>query len=394
MGRLFRPLSGLFLFGIFFFNVMKLRIFLAILAVMVIAGILAGIKALQIKGMIDAGQQSGPDPVSVATGEVQQGQWVQAVPSVGTFRAIEGTTIRSEAQGVVTEILFEAGSAVQKGEVLLKLDTDVQKAQLEAAVASRDLAEATLNRVRALHQRNNISDSELDNARATYDQAVANVANLQAVLRKRTIRAPFAGKLGIREISIGQFITPGQAIVSLQNIDRVYLDFDLPQNQLGFLSRDLAVEAVVDAFPDQSFTGTLTAISPTVATDTRALTLQATFQNPEELLRPGMFATVRLIRPEKRPVTFIPRRAVLNATYGDTVFVVQPPEEEGGFPTVRQQVVRMGETQGDFVEITEGLQGDETVVSAGAFKLKEGDAIKVSDRGILEPQLNPRPAEG
>jgi membrane fusion protein (multidrug efflux system) len=131
-----------------------------------------------------------------------------------------------------------------------------------------------------------------------------------------------------------------------------------------------------------------------VAADTRALTLQATFQNPEELLRPGMFATVRLIRPEKRPVTFIPRRAVLNATYGDTVFIVQPPEEEDGFPTVRQQVVRMGETQGDFVEITEGLQGDETVVSAGAFKLKEGDAIKVSDRGVLEPQLNPRPAEG
>lgn len=394
MGRLNRSSSGLFLFGIFSFLIMKLRIFLALLAVMVIAGILAGIKALQIKGMVDSGEQSGPDPVSVATEEVQQGQWEQAIPSVGTFRAIEGTTIRSEAQGVVTEILFEAGSDVQKGDLLLKLDTDVQQAQLEAAIASRDLAEATLQRVRSLHQRNNISDSELDNARATYDQAVANVANLRAVLRKRTVRAPFAGRLGIREISIGQFITPGQAIVSLQNISQVYLDFDLPQNQLGFLSRDLKIEAIIDAFPDQSFTGSLTAISPTVATDTRAFTLQATFQNPDERLRPGMFATVRLIRPEKRPVTYIPRRAVLNATYGDTVFIVQPPEEEDGLPSVRQQVVRMGETQGDFVEITEGLEGGETVVSAGAFKLKEGDVIKESDRGIIEPQLNPRPDEG
>lgn len=394
MGRLNRSSSGLFLFGIFSFLIMKLRIFLALLAVMVIAGILAGIKALQIKGMVDSGEQSGPDPVSVATEEVQQGQWEQAIPSVGTFRAIEGTTIRSEAQGVVTEILFDAGSDVQKGDLLLKLDTDVQQAQLEAAIASRDLAEATLQRVRSLHQRNNISDSELDNARATYDQAVANVANLRAVLRKRTVRAPFSGRLGIREISIGQFITPGQAIVSLQNISQVYLDFDLPQNQLGFLSRDLKIEAIIDAFPDQSFTGSLTAISPTVATDTRAFTLQATFQNPDERLRPGMFATVRLIRPEKRPVTYIPRRAVLNATYGDTVFIVQPPEEEDGLPSVRQQVVRMGETQGDFVEITEGLEGGETVVSAGAFKLKEGDVIKESDRGIIEPQLNPRPDEG
>lgn len=372
---------------------MKKRIALAVLALLLIFGVLAGIKFLQIQTMMEAGAQAGPQPVTVSDDEVRTGQWRQEIRSVGSFRSIEGTTLRSEAQGVVREILFEPGEAVQKGDVLVRLDTEVQEAQLQAALAGRKLAESNLKRTRQLHENNNISDAELDAAMASFDEATAQVANLKAVIAKRTIRAPFAGRLGIRRISVGQFISPGQEIVSLQDTRRLYLEFDIPQNQLGRLSAEMTIEARVDTFPDRVFTGMLSAMEPEVSRSTRSVTLQAVFDNPEEALRPGMFAEVSALLPQKRAVIYVPQSAILNATYGDTVFVLEDPEDGDGFPVARQKVVRLGEARGDFIEITEGLEGNEKIVGAGAFKLKDGDPVNLSDRGTLEPELSPTPAE-
>ncbi len=372
---------------------MKKRIALAVLALLLVFGILAGIKFLQIRSMIEAGEQAGPEPVTVDEDQVRQGEWEQRIRSVGSFRTIEGTTLRSEAQGVVREILFEPGQSVEKGTVLVRLDTEVQEAQLEAAVAARKLAESNLRRVRELYRNNNISDAELDAAVASYDEAHANVSNLEAIIAKRTIRTPFRGRLGLRQISVGQYISAGQEIVSLQNTARLYLEFDIPQNQLRLLEPEMKVEARVDAYPDRLFTGNLTAVEPEVSRNTRSVTVQAFFKNPEESLKPGMFAEVLALRPDKREVLYVPRSAILNATYGDTVFIIENPEDGEGFPIARQAVVRVGEARGDFIEITEGLDGNERIVSSGAFKLKDGDPLRFSSRGTIEPELAPAPPE-
>jgi len=372
---------------------MKRKIALAVFIVLLSLGGLAGIKALQIGAMIEAGGNSGPYPETVEVRPVEKAEWEVRLTAIGTVAAMNGTTVHSEAEGVVREILFQPGSRVEAGTILVRLDTEVERAQLDVALASQQLAETNLGRIRELHARNGVSDAELDKAVAEAAGAEATVANLRALLNKRTIRAPFAGRLGIRQINVGDYVTRGEEIVKLQSFDQVYVDMELPQNKISLLSEGMEVRITTDAWAGKTFTGRLTAINPDVDQATRSVALQATFENPEGQLLPGMFVNVTVVRPDKRAVVMVPRSAILHANYGDTVFVVEAPNADG-METVRQQIVRLGESKGDFVEITAGLDGSEEIVSAGAFKLRNGSLISRSSVGTIEPQLEPTPAEG
>ncbi len=372
---------------------MKRRITLAVILVVLIFGGLAGIKALQIKTMIKAGQSMGPMPETVEVRPVQHDAWEQGLKTIGTVSPLNGTIVRSEAEGVVRKILFQPGSRVEAGTPLVQLDTEVEQAQLDVALAALQLARTNVGRIRELHARKSISDAELDRAEAEFAGAKATVANFQATVNKRTIRAPFSGQLGVREISTGDYINKGQNIVNLQSYDQVFVDMEFPQNKISFLEDGMEVRITADAWEDTTFTGKLTALNPNVNLVTRAITIQATFENPEGKLLPGMFVNVSVIRPEKRQVVMVPKSAILHANYGDTVFVVGTADDSS-MEDVRQQIVRLGESRGDFVEVTAGLDGDEEVVTAGAFKLREGALVNRSSVGTVEPEINPTPTEG
>jgi membrane fusion protein (multidrug efflux system) len=250
-----------------------------------------------------------------------------------------------------------------------------------------------LKRAEELFATRTISQAELDAARASLEQEQAQVENLQAIVAKKTIRAPFAGRLGIRQVNLGQFLNKGEGVVSLQALDPVFVEFAVPQQNLPLIREGLEVRVTIDAFPERSFLGKLTAINPDIDRSSRSLRMQATLSNPEALLRPGMYANVEVVLPEKRSVLVIPSTAVLYATFGDSVFVVEDGEvlPDGSRPmVVRQQLIRTGETQGDFVVVTTGLKEGQRVVTAGAFKLRNGASVIESTVGVVEPSLNPK----
>jgi len=373
---------------------MKQKIILAVLTLLAVVGALAGIKALQIGALVRAAPP-GPPPETVGAAPVRSETWQSSLPAVGSIAAVEGTVVRSEVAGVVSRIAFVPGQHVAAGAVLVELDRSVEQANLRQAEADAELARLTLARSRELWASGTIARADLDQAVARGAEAEARVASLAASLDKKTIRAPFAGQLGVKQISIGQYVQPGDALVVLQALERVLVDFWLPQRELGQLRPGLTVRATSDADPGTAFEGRLSAIDPQVDPRTRNVRLQATFDNSERRLRAGMFVSVEVLLPETRTVLVIPATAVLYAPYGDTVFLLGDPAP-GGAPgtwTVTQQIVRLGATRGDFVEVVDGLGGGERVISAGAFKLRNGQQVTLSDVGTLQPSAAPAPAD-
>ena len=372
------------------------KVSLAVLAVVLIFGSLAGLYAMMIRSLIAAGSAQGVPPEAVSVGEVKVENWESTLPAVGTVVAYQGITVGAEAEGVVREISFEAGSVVEAGEVLLQIDADVENAQLRAVEAAADLARANARRANELFQTKTISRAELDGAEAALKQAEAQADNIRAVIAKKTIRAPFSGRLGIRLINLGQFVNKGDPIVSLQSLDPVYVEFSLPQQTLRKLEGDLVVRVTSDAFPEKPFEGRLTAVNPAIDATTRNLRMQATFSNKDSHLVPGMFVNAEVVLPEERAVLVIPQTAVLYAPYGDSVFVAetgeQGPDGTGGL-VARQQFVRTGEKRGDFVVVTSGLEAGQKVVTTGVFKLRNGAAIVASDIAVPEAKLSPRPED-
>jgi membrane fusion protein (multidrug efflux system) len=278
--------------------------------------------------------------------------------------------------------------------MLVELDSAVEQAQLRAAEAGVDLARANLARARDLRPRNLVSQADLDAAEAQFRQATAQLDNIRAVIAKKTLRAPFAGRLGIRQINLGQFLDKGAAIVTLQALDPVYVDFALPQQNLAQLTRGMPVRVTTDAFPAQEFAGQLSAISPEVDAVTRNVRLQATLANRDGRLQPGMYVEVAAVLPETEPVLMIPATAVLYAPYGDSVFVVEEQrDEQTGVvgQVLNQKFVRLGRTRGDFVVVTSGLEAGQTVVSSGVFKLRNGMSVVVDNTLAPQPRLAPRP---
>jgi membrane fusion protein, multidrug efflux system len=368
---------------------------LGFLAFAAIAAALGGAWFLMMKPLFAGGEQEQP-PEHVAIGEVKRAVWEITIPAVGSVTAYQGVVVSAEAEGVVREIAFEAGSDVKAGAVLMQLDIEIQQSQLRAAEASADLARSNATRATELFANRTISRAELDGAQAALKQAEAQVDNVRAIIAKRTVRAPFAGRLGIREINVGQFINTGQHIVSLQSLDPVYIEFSLPQQHLAQLQQDLVVRALSDAFPGETFQGRLTAVNPDIDAATRNVRMQATVPNPAGRLRPGMFVNVEIVLPQKKDVLVIPATAVLYAPYGDTVFLVEEgkPAADGKRPlVVDQKIVRTGERRGDFVVITSGLQAGDRIVTTGAFKLRKGVTVVDSPIGVSAPSLAPTPPE-
>jgi membrane fusion protein (multidrug efflux system) len=309
---------------------------------------------------------------------------------------VQGTQVSAEADGVVRAILFDAGSVVHVGEELLRLDDEVEQSQLESAEAAAELARLTFERAQRLIERRVISQADLEQAEAAWKQASAQVDNIRAMIAKKVVRAPFTGKLGIRRVSVGDFLTKGTPIVSLQSLDPVYVDFSLPQRRLGELSEGLVVTATVDAYPGQEFRGEITAVEPHVDAATRNVRVQATFANDHGAFKPGMFVSVDVALGTSAPVHVIPATAVVHSPQGASVFIVEPAVEPAGTDALvlRQQPVELGERRGDFVVVEAGAKVHERVVATGVFKLRPGMPVIVDNTLAPEFELAPSPDNG
>jgi membrane fusion protein, multidrug efflux system len=365
-----------------------------ILIVLPIAGSIVGIKVLQSRAMAVSNAQRVMPPEPVNASEVREEEWQPRVSAVGSVMAVQGTIIRTEAEGVVREIKFEAGTMVNAGDQLVQLDVEVEQAQLRAAEAAAEWARISLKRAKDLIASRTISVEQLDSADTNLKQASAQADNIRAIIARTSVRAPFAGKLGIRRISVGQFLEKGSQVVSLQSLDPVYVEFSLPQQRLGDLSEGLKVVVSSDAYQGQQFEGTITAINPDIDPATRNVRVQATLANADRRLRPGMFVSVDLILARSEKVLLIPSAAVLNAPFGDSVFVIEEGQAgpDGTKPLVAQQrFVRLGARQGDFVAVTDGVKAGERVVSTGVFKLMPGMPVVIDNTLAPKFTLTPKP---
>ncbi|MBV5345264.1 MAG: efflux RND transporter periplasmic adaptor subunit, partial [Rhodoferax sp.] len=298
---------------------MTKRILLTILGLILIAGIIVGIKALQIRHMIDVGKKMAPPPVTISTIQAQSQTWESVLSATASIEAVQGVILAAEQPGKVVKISFTSGDMVQKGALLVHLDTSAEEAQLRAIESSRNLARTNLRRLAQLADQGLISRSEFDTAEANSRQTEAQTENIQAIINKKIIRAPFAGRLGIRQINVGQILKEGQEIVTLQTLDPVFVNFMLPQQLLAQISSGMPVRVTIDGSTDKDLIGTITAIDPKVDEITRNIHVQATVANTRETLRPGMFVKASVILPDSAKVITIPGTAVLYAPYSDSV---------------------------------------------------------------------------
>ena len=374
---------------------MKLKVTAAILVVLLVVSVLGGIKALQISRLIATGAAAAPPPETISAAIVVEEKWQDTLTAIGSINAVQGVTISPEVPGSVTEIAFEAGAVVGKGDLLVSFDTSSEVAQLKALEAQAEWAKANVERMRKLRTENTVAISELDQAEASFKQANANADAIRAMIAKKTIRAPFAGRLGIRQVNLGQYLEAGKPIVSLQALDKVYADFSLPQQNLSRLKTGMRVQLTTDTYPDRKFEGVLTTINPGLDKDTRSVGLQATFDNPGQLLRPGMFARVEVLLPEEQAVVVIPATSVLSAPYGDSVYVIESQPDKDGKPAlvVRQQFVRTGRTRGDFVVVETGLKPGDRIVKAGIVQAAQRHVGGGEQRPVPKSSETPRPSD-
>ncbi|HET6412494.1 MAG TPA: efflux RND transporter periplasmic adaptor subunit [Anaeromyxobacter sp.] len=367
----------------------KQRIVVAV-GLLLVAAILVGVKAGQIVTMVRAAGSFTPPAVAVTSAQVQGAEWEATREAVGTVVAVQGVTLASEVAGRVREITFESGTSVRRGDVLVRLDASSEEAQLASALADAQLAGVTLERARRLRRGEANSQADLDAAEARAKQADAAVANLRATIAKKTIHAPFDGRLSIREVNLGEILSPGAPLASLQQVSPIYVDFWLPQQSLRDTRPGERVRLTTDTYPDAQWAGAITTVNPEVDPSTRNVKVRATFRNDDGRLRPGMFGNVEVLSSEKRRVLFIPATSVLYAPYGDSVFSI---EKEKDAAVARQRFVRLGEHRGDLVEVVSGLKAGETVVGSGGFRLKNGAAVAVNNTLAPDAQLAPRPSD-
>ncbi len=375
---------------------MKRKIVVALVLLLLVVGGLAGVKAMQINSMIKAGEQFSLPPEAVSGAEVKEETWETTVGAVGTVNPVRGVELRAELPGTVASIEFESGAFAAAGQVLVRLDTAAEKAQLRAAEAQAELARLNLERAKGLRAESLISQSEYDANQAAFTQTTGQADAIRATIEKKTIRAPFAGRLGIRAVHVGQYLDAGAPIVSLQSQDPIYVDFSLPEQQLRLARPGTPVRVTVDATPGRTFEGSLTALDSQVDPASRNIKVQATLPNKDGLLRAGMFARVALVLPDRTRQLVIPSTAVLHAPYGDSVFVIgdgKDPKTGREVKTVRMTTVRLGGTRGDFVAVTQGLQKGQQVASSGVFKLRNGTTVVVDNSLAPDAQAAPQPAD-
>ena len=356
--------------------------------------IIVGIKALQIGKMMSTPMVMPPTTVSSAT--VKEEDWAPALSAVGSISAVQGAVVSAELGGVVSQVAFENGGVAKKGDLLVQLDASAEEAQLKSAEADLELARADLERSRDLVSRKVISKAEIDASESKFKQKEGSVEQMRSMIAKKTVRAPFDGQLGIRQVNVGQMVNAGQQVVPLTSLDPVFADFALPQQYLGQLTPGLEVHVTTDALAGRVFNGKVTAINSMVDSSTRNITLQATLENPDHALRPGMFAKAEVTLPEKHKTLVVPGSAISYAPFGDSVFVIDEKKDEKTgkeSQVIRQQFVRVGEARGDFVAITQGLKAGDMVVSTGVFKLRNGMTVTINNDLAPNPQVNPNPID-
>lgn len=372
-----------------------MRALLPIVVVLVLVGALALVKFTQIGMLMKAGkaaEAAGPPPEVVATAVAAEDTWETTLPAVGSVETAKGVALSVEVPGVVTALRFESGAVVKKGDVLLELESNVERSQLQAAVARQALAASNVTRKEKLLASGTIAIAELEGDQAALKTAEADVAALQAQIARKTLRAPFAGKLGIRAVNLGQYLSPGTTVTTLETSDSQFVDFTLPQQHLGEVAIGNPVRIRQGGADDggvaTTVDGAIVAIDPTVDPVTRSLRLRADVPDPEKRLRPGMFVEVSVVLPKKRAVISVPITAIVHASYGDSVFVVEPGKSG---KIARQQFVRTGETRGDFVSIEQGVTARQEIVVSGAFKLRNNAAITVNNDVKPAASVAPQP---
>jgi membrane fusion protein (multidrug efflux system) len=378
---------------------MAKRMTLMLIAVAVVVTALGTVKYRQVQAAIAQGKAYQPPPEAVTTVTTSEVRWDSTLSAIGSAAAVQGVMVAADLPGVVERIAFDSGSEVHRGDVLVKLDTRQEEAQLDAAKAQRDLARTHLARIQNLRDKGVTSQAELDDAKAQLAQADARVSEIHATIERKTIRAPFDGALGIRQVDLGQYLGGGDPVVPLQSLHPIYVNFSVPQQQVSRLSVGTQVSVTVEgsaqradeaADPDP-LTGKVTAIDSIVDASTRNVQVQATFDNAGEELRPGMFVEAQAHLGEGPQVIALPASAIAYAPYGDSVYVVGDMKGPDGksYRGVRQQFVKLGASRGDQVAVLSGLEPGQDVVTSGVFKLRNGAAVLVNNE--VQPGNDPSP---
>jgi len=368
---------------------MAKRMILMLTTMAVFISALGVVKFKQVQAMIAQGAAFQPPPEAVTTVVANEERWPSTLTAVGTVAAVQGVTVAADLPGTVDRVAFDSGRTVEAGEVLVELDTRQERAQLAAAEADRDLARVNFDRMEGLLNEAVISKAEYDRAASTRKQTEARVGEINAVIARKTIRAPFTGVLGIRQVNRGQYLKAGDPIVVLQSLNPIYVDFDVPQQDAEKMRVGRTVRVSAKDVGTAPFEGRVTALDSVVDPETRNVKIEATLANPAGLLRPGMFVDVEAAAGADRPVIALPASAISYAPFGDSVFIVTELKGPDGqaYKGVRQQFVKVGGSRGDQVAVLSGVQPKDEVATSGLFKLRTGVAVLVNNSVL--PANNP-----
>lgn len=368
------------------------KFIIAIAGFFVVVAALGFVKVAQIK---KASSQPHVMPASaVTTVTAVEAVWRPVLSAIATLAPVEGVTLGADADGTIARIAVENGAAVKAGDLLLEFDTTVEAAQLASAEARQAIAKLDRDRAVELREKNTISQAELDQANAQLTQASANAEALRAQLAKKIVRAPFEGRVGIRLVNVGQFVSRGASLMPLQKLNPIYVNFTIPQRYLPQLVVGQETDVNVDAFSDRVFKGKIVAINPQVDATSRNVSVQALIENPEEILRAGMFAHVDVQLPSDKPAIVLPATAIAYASYGNSVYIIENMKDKEGkeYLGARQQFVKLGTTRGDQVAILDGVKPGEVVASAGVFKLRNGAPVQINNEKLPSNSPAPKPA--
>jgi membrane fusion protein (multidrug efflux system) len=363
-----------------------------VVGVLLVVGAIAGWKIITVRAIIAKMSAQKQPPTVVSAMKATEEIWQRRLHAVGSFAAAEGITVANELDGTVTKIAFESGAQVSKGDLLVQLDVSTEQAQLASAEAGADLAHLNLKRAQELRAKDTNSQAELDVGEAQARQTAATADVIRATIAKKTIRAPFSGRAGIRQINLGQFIKGGTAIVPLQAMDPLYLNFFLPQQDVTDLKVGQAVQVTVDAYPGVTFDGAITAINTKVDDASRNILVQATVRNADERVRPGMFGGVDVVLPAQDKLVTLPQTAISYNPYGNSVYIVEDKGKDAdGHPvlTVRQQFVQLGSRRGDQVAVLKGVKAGDEVVTAGQLKLRNGSSVQINNTVVPPNRAQP-----
>ena len=370
---------------------MAKRMILMLAGVLLIVGGLAFVKYRQIQTAMAMGGGFAPPPTAVTTIVAQRETWPSTLNVIGTAQATQGVTVSADLPGTVAKINFESGQAVKKGDILVELDTRQERAQLAAAESDRDLARINYGRAKQLVSQGVLAKTEYDNTESQQKSTEAKAGEIQATIDRKTIRAPFSGVLGLRQINLGEYLAAGQAIVPLQVLSPIYVNFGVPQTSYAQVRVGHALTVTSDDMPGKTFPGRVTAVDATINESTRNIQIQATLPNPGGKLRPGMFVQVEVALGQSRQAITLPASAINYAPYGNSVYVVSDLQDPKGktFKGVRQQFVKIDGSRGDQVAVVSGVNPGDVVVTSGVFKLRNGAPVQVNNS--VQPPDNPNP---